>query len=55
MSPKDMSDLRVLNKLLANPWLCKEMGENGRRLVMEKFVWDKIADQMIQLYEKVLS
>jgi glycosyltransferase involved in cell wall biosynthesis len=43
-----------LNKLLDNPRLCKEMGENGRRLVMEKFTWDKIADQMIHLYEDVL-
>lgn len=44
----------ALNKLLDNPRLCKEMGENGRRLVMEKFTWDKVADQMIQLYEDVL-
>jgi glycosyltransferase involved in cell wall biosynthesis len=44
----------ALNKLLDNPRLCKEMGENGRRLVMEKFTWDKIADQMIQLYEDIL-
>ncbi len=43
----------ALNKLLDNPRLCKEMGENGRRLIMEKFTWDKVADQMIQLYEDV--
>jgi len=43
----------AINRLLDNPGLCKEMGENGRRLIMEKFTWDKIADQMIQLYENV--
>lgn len=45
----------ALNKLLEDPKLCKEMGENGRRLIIEKFTWDKIADQMIQFYEDVLG
>ena len=45
----------ALNKLLDDQKLCKEMGENGRRLIMEKFTWDKIADQMIRLYENVLG
>lgn len=44
----------ALNRLIDDPKLCKEMGENGRRLVMENFTWDKIADKMIQLYEIVL-
>lgn len=44
----------AINKLLDNPRLCKEMGKNGRGLVIEKFTWDKIADQMIKLYEGVL-
>lgn len=45
----------ALNKLLEDPKLCKEMGENGRKLIKGKFSWDKIADQMIQLYEDVLG
>ena len=35
--------------------LREEMGSNGRRLVMERFTWDKIADQMIGLYQRVLK
>lgn len=45
----------ALAKLIDDPRLCKEMGENGCRLVMENFTWDKIADKMIQLYESVLK
>jgi glycosyltransferase involved in cell wall biosynthesis len=44
----------ALIKLIDNPRLCKEMGKNGRKLVMEKLTWDKVADQMMELYEEVL-
>jgi len=40
-----------LTKLLNEPQLCREMGARGQRLVMEKFIWDKVAAQMIGLYE----
>jgi len=39
---------------LVNPELRKEMGANGRRLVTERFTWDKIVEQMIELYRNVL-
>ena len=45
----------ALGNLLGNPQLCKKMGENGKRLVLEKFTWDKIADKMIQFYEEILN
>lgn len=45
----------ALAKLLGNPELSKGMSANGRRLVMEKFSWDRIADQMIQVYQDVLG
>jgi len=44
----------ALIKLLDNPQLGKLMGENGRQMVLERFTWDKIAKQMINLYEKIL-
>jgi len=44
----------ALTKLLDNPELRKEMGANGRRLVTERFTWDKIVEQMIELYRNVL-
>jgi len=45
----------ALTMLLDNPQLREEMGANGRRLVSEKFTWDKIAGQMIEIYEEVLK
>jgi glycosyltransferase involved in cell wall biosynthesis len=45
----------ALEKLLNEPTLRQEMGSNGRRLVAEKFTWDKVADQMIKMYEEVLD
>ena len=45
----------ALIKLLDNTQLCKEMGRNGHKLVLEKFTWDKIADKMINLYKSLLS
>jgi len=36
---------QAICKLLDDPQLCKKMGENGKRLVLEKFTWDKIADK----------
>ena len=29
----------------------KQMGENGYDLVREKYTWDAVAKQMIELYE----
>lgn len=45
----------ALAKLLDDPKLRVEMGANGRRLVLEKFTWDKISDQMFRLYQDVLE
>lgn len=44
----------ALTKLLDNPELRKEMGANGEKLVTERFTWDKIVEQMIELYQNVL-
>lgn len=46
---------QALSRLLNAPHLCKEMGENGRKLVLKNFTWDKIADKMIKVYEEILN
>lgn len=46
--------VEALSELLDNSTLCQEMGENGKKLVMKKYSWDKIAEQMIGLYKNVL-
>ena len=42
-------------RLLDHPEIGKKMGENGRRLVEEKFTAKKVIPQIIELYESVLN
>lgn len=44
-----------LKKLISDPALARQMGERGRKLVQEKFSWDKAAKQLIELYRKIVS
>lgn len=55
IDPDPVQLAEALLRLLDDPELREEMGNNGRRLVMEKFTWDRIADQMIELYQRVLE
>jgi len=55
IDPDSAQLAEAMIELLDNPKLCEEMGNNGRRLVMERFTWDKIANQMIELYQRVLK
>ena len=43
----------ALHKLLSNPDLCRQMGENGRKRVLEKYDWSKNVDVMEALFESV--
>jgi glycosyltransferase involved in cell wall biosynthesis len=45
---------KVLMKLLGNPGACNEMGKRGKRLIEDRYTWDKIASEMIEVYESVL-
>jgi len=55
IDPDSAQLAEAMIELLDNPKLCEEMGNNGRRLVIERFTWDKIANQMIELYQRVLK
>jgi len=55
IEPDSKQLAEALNKLLSDPKLCKKMGENGRKLVLAKFTWDKITDEMIKVYKEILS
>jgi glycosyltransferase involved in cell wall biosynthesis len=39
--------------LLKHPDFCHDLGEKGRQLVEEKYDWDILGEQMIDLYEEV--
>jgi glycosyltransferase involved in cell wall biosynthesis len=42
-------------KILNNDSLRAEMGQNARKLVFDKFTWDKIADEMVESYKKIIE
>lgn len=42
-------------ELLNNPELCRRMGISGKKLVKDKYTWDKAANKMIQQYEEILK
>ena len=44
-----------LSDLLADPEKCKLFGEAGRKRVEDVFSWSAIADQTIELYQKLLK
>lgn len=45
----------AMTHLLDNPDICKEMGENGMKLVSEQFALDKVAERMVDVYESILT
>jgi starch synthase len=43
-----------VNRLLSRPGEAKRMGEAGRRRAVEQFGWDRIAEQVRALYERLV-
>ena len=44
-----------INQLVADPVLAADMGRAGRRRVLERFSWEAVATQTIDLYESLLT
>lgn len=40
--------------LVNDPHRAKEMGQNGRRLVLDRFTWPKVAEQLVTAYQSSL-
>jgi len=40
--------------LLAHPEEARQMGENGRRAVVEQYNWEQEKGKLLKLYEKLL-
>ena len=51
--PKDIAE--KVNTLIDDPKLRVEMGESGRKRVMEKFSWDVIGQRYKDLYDRILD
>jgi glycosyltransferase involved in cell wall biosynthesis len=46
---------RAMVSLLSNETLRREMGRNGRKLVLEKFTWENCAQELTVAFEDILS
>jgi glycosyltransferase involved in cell wall biosynthesis len=46
---------QALFTLLEAPGLGREMGKQGRQLVEARFTWEAVGEQMIQVYEQILT
>ena len=44
-----------ITELMADPALCKQFGEAGRKRVEETFAWEAIAAQTVELYRGLLG
>jgi len=55
IEPETNQLVKAISRLLDDSDLCQKMGRNGERLVREKYTWEKIGEQMIQLYKRVLN
>jgi len=54
--PKDVDALaNAMSKVLFDESLAKQMGENGRRLVEEKYTWERVAKMTEEVYKEVLK
>lgn len=45
----------VLRQLLCDEVRRHSMGQNGRQLILDQFTWDRVAQQMMGVYEDVLG
>ena len=43
----------VLNELSRNPETARRMGEEGRRVVLERYTWRRVAEQMKAIYDEL--
>jgi len=51
--PKDLAE--KIKKLMTDETLAKRIAETGRRLVLEKYDWDDIAEKMKEIFAKLLK
>ncbi len=51
--PEALADAIV--ELLLNPEIAKKLGETGYRMVYERYTWNRVAEQTLKVYEKVLD
>ncbi|MEK8131480.1 glycosyltransferase family 4 protein [Paenibacillus filicis] len=54
MDPENPAEYaQKLNQLLSDPDLCRRMGEQGRRLAEERFTWQRVAEDIMSVWERL--
>jgi glycosyltransferase involved in cell wall biosynthesis len=53
LDPKAIA--QAIEYLLAHPEEARQMGENGRRAVEEKYNWEKEAEKLLALYKELVD
>ena len=48
---KDLA--KKIIQLYENPNLCKQMGKNGKKAVLEKYNWENTSKNLIELYKTI--
>jgi glycosyltransferase involved in cell wall biosynthesis len=43
---------QAIKKLAIDPYLCQQMGRAAKKIIDDKFNWDRITERMISLYEE---
>jgi glycosyltransferase involved in cell wall biosynthesis len=47
--------VQAVRKIFENPGLAKSLSENGRRLVLENYSWEKTTERLVSLYDELLQ
>ncbi len=53
LNPEEIA--QAIEYLLEHPELRQEIGENGRRAVIEKYSWEREAEKLLALYQRLLE
>lgn len=53
MNPEDLAE--KIRTILTNPQLAEKMGKNGRKRVVKNFTWEKVADDIMDVYESLIN
>ena len=56
VDPSNTAEMtKAIEYLIEHPELCKEMGENGRKAVLENYNWRKESVKLLNMYEDLLG
>lgn len=53
MNSRDLAG--KIRTILRNPEMAEKMGKNGRKRVVNKFTWEKVADDIMEIYESLVN